>query len=58
MKYKLYSEYGLLNTEDEIIEAFKSIWEQIDIAMIERFCKHYDNRLKAVIEKNGLQTEY
>ena len=58
MKYKLYSEYGLLNSEDEIIEAFKAIWEQIDIAMIERFCKHYENRLKAVIEKNGLQTKY
>ena len=58
IKYKLYSEYGLLNSKDEIIEAVQAIWDQIDDDMIKRFCQHYEKRLHAVVASNGLQTKY
>jgi transposase len=31
IKYKLYSEYWLLNSKDEIIEAVQAIWDQIEM---------------------------
>lgn len=58
MKRKLAAENPPCETNEQLVDAFLRIWEQLTPELCARFCDGYEKRLKAVKKAKGYGTKY